>query len=342
MTQDEQAVPAHWGFAEQWNKALSGKEEREITPRDYLWASELGKSPIDVYLRLKGTVPSNPPNDRAKRKFEAGNVSEWIVGLILKRAGILKDQQEYCTHQYEGLLKVTGKADYLAGGKPDLEKFRDEIDTLEMPEVFKRAGEAVVAHLQEHFPNGLVEMPLEIKSCSSFVADMMEKTNKPLRNHRKQLFHYLKSTKREVGRLIYICRDDLRIFEFVVMNPSFVEDEYRGDIEVITKYFNNNEEPPKEKLVLFDEEEGKFSKNFNVEYSNYLTLLYEFVEPRDYSETYGKMASSFNRVMKRMKDGEKITDKNKIIQDQMIQHGFNPFELVSKFRSSAEDEQSEA
>ena len=49
-----------WGFSQVWTKSLEEDEQREYEPRDYLWASELGKPYIDVYLRMLGTKQSNP------------------------------------------------------------------------------------------------------------------------------------------------------------------------------------------------------------------------------------------------------------------------------------------
>ena len=133
-----------WGLAEVWNKSLEKMEVRDPEPRSHLWASELGKAPIDLYLKLKGVKPSNPPNARSMRKFEAGNVFEWIVSLILKRAGVLKEQQHWCSHQYPGLMKVTGKADFIAGGTPDYVKWKKELEILELPNVFVRATENLI------------------------------------------------------------------------------------------------------------------------------------------------------------------------------------------------------
>ena len=65
-----------WGFGEVWNAALVSGESRPLTKRDNMWASELGKAPIDIWLRMNAVEPSNPPNPRSRRKFEAGNVFE--------------------------------------------------------------------------------------------------------------------------------------------------------------------------------------------------------------------------------------------------------------------------
>ena len=78
----------NWGFAEIWNASLLEKNDRELTARDKLWASELGKAPIDLWLKMRAIKPTNPPNARSLRKFEAGNVFEMNNGLN----GALEDE----------------------------------------------------------------------------------------------------------------------------------------------------------------------------------------------------------------------------------------------------------
>ena len=224
-----------WTLSEVWNNSLEQVAARKPEAREHLWASELGKSPIDLYLKLRGTPISNEPNARSLRKFEAGNTFEWIVALILKRAGILIDGQKHLKHQYPGMLEVTGRVDFLAGGKPNLEQyqnFKAEIGTVNLPEGFLRAGEAITKYLAENYPDGLPETPLEIKSVSAFMFEAMQKNQRSLKGHRLQLFHYLKSEGSEAGNLIYICRDDLRLMEFTVLNPGPVEEEDRQAVEV--------------------------------------------------------------------------------------------------------------
>ena len=307
---------ATWKMASVWNAALEERHDRPMTPRAKLWASELGRPPVDLYLKLKGVAYTNPPNARALRKFEAGNVYEWIVSLALKRAGILKDAQKWSEFQYQGLLPVSGKADFIAGGVVDYEKATEFIEFLkraEIPDVFLRCFDRVILYLKETYPNGLEEMPLEVKSISAYAMDVLEKTQTTNPMHRRQTFHYLKAMNYKKANIIYICRDDLRMMEFAVLNPSHVEDEYKKSIEVISKYYYSEQQPPIEKLIIFDEEYGKFSKNLGVEWSPYLKMLYGFEEPRQYSEIYGKMAPNWNRVIRRVKDGKKITEKNELI-----------------------------
>lgn len=330
-----------WGVSEIWNAALADREERKLEKRDYLWASELGNSPIDTFLKMNATPYSNPANERARRKFEAGNVFEWIVSLMLKRADILRDSQTRFEHQYDTLLRVSGKGDFIAGGQYDPENAKEFLKFLEdseMPEVFIRCFSRVGEYLAKTYPEGIAEMPLEIKSVSSFAMDKLEVQRTPIARHRVQLFHYLISGKYKKGLIIYLCRDDLRMMEFAVTNPSHVEEEYKAAISVISGYVKNGMTPPKEKLIVFDEEYGKFSKNFGVEWSPYLTMLYGFEEPRAYSEIYGKKASNWNRVMKRVCEGAKMTDKNLDVLKEMEADGFYPEDIKARFKMAAVEE----
>src|ERR1039458_2049931 len=104
-----------WNLTSIWNQSFDVIEEREIVARDYCYASELGGSFYDRYYKMQGRIPTTPPNLRSRRKFQGGNLTEWIVLQILQRAGVLKGSQEYIT--YEGdPIRVTGRADFVAGG----------------------------------------------------------------------------------------------------------------------------------------------------------------------------------------------------------------------------------
>ncbi len=271
----------------------------------------------------KGEELTNPPDARSLRKFEAGNIWEWIVKLVLMRAGVLRSTQDRVVHQYPGLLPVTGYLDHLAGGLPNYEKAREEVEKLGLPDVFTRAFEGIVQFLEKEYPNGLGDKVLEVKSVSSFMFDGMEKSGRSSKLHRMQLFHYLKGKNMPRGDIVYVCRDDCRMMQVPIINPSPVEDEYKGAIEVISGYFNRDEMPPLEKLVVFDEDLGKFARNFNVAYSGYLTKLYGFKSQGEYEDIYRPMSERFNRVLGRAKRGDKVTDKNKEARAEMEKLGFD-------------------
>lgn len=315
-----------WGFAQVWNNSLAGTGRGGRDARDHLWASDLGKAPIDVYLKLQGVDPSNPPNARSRRKFEAGHLWEWVVEMILKRAGILKDTQEWVSHEYDGLLEVTGKLDFLAGGEPHY----GEVDLEEMglPDKFVKAGKKITNYLQEEYPNGLDTRVIELKSTSSFMFEKIAKNDEASKNHELQLFHYLKAKDMKRGMVVYVCKDDCRMIEIPVYNPSSIEQDYKGFIKKMTEYYRNNERPPKQKPIVYDERFDKFSKNWQVEYSDYLTKIYGFEKPKEFYDKYSKIAKSWNRVLTRMRKGKDMTDNNKRKIKQMKEMGFDPDKLA--------------
>jgi len=329
-----------WNFSYVWNKALENATQREYEPRERIWATELGKAPVDVYLLMKGEKPTNPPNARSLRKFEAGNMFEWIVGLILKRAGIIESAQERVEYQYPGLCLVSGRIDFIAGGKPDFEKAKAEIEAFELPEMFYRGFEQIVEHLKAKYPNGLASKPLEIKSVSSFMFEAIERSGKALANHRLQLTHYLKAKDMNVGHLIYICRDDMRMIEIPVVMNERTEAEYKAAIALRSGYFLHDEMPPLEKAINWDTDFKKFTKNnMGMAYSGYLTKLYGIKDQAEFDAKYQPMQIRFNRTLKRLATGAKITPKNEEALAEMRGMGFDPEALAKLMPVDAPDEE---
>ena len=314
-----------WGFAHLWNESLDQDKEKPLTPRSHIWASELGGSFIDRYLKMTGMPPTNPPNPRSKRKFEAGNIWEAILGFVLSRAGILINKQKWVEFQYPDLLKVTGKLDYCAGGQPDYDKafalVKTEFNWL--PEFISRATQNIVNKLKEQYPDGLREIVLEIKSCSSFMFERYESNNAASANHKLQLFHYLKAENMNEGHIVYVCKDDARLIEIGVLNPSPVEDLYKKDIKTLTDYVRLKTEPPIEKAIVFDEDFGKLSKNWKIAYSQYLTYLYGFESQKEFDDQFEPIVARWNRIISRQKEGKKLTDDNKQGLEEMRNNGFD-------------------
>jgi len=315
-----------WGFAQIWNQSLEeGKAERVLEPRNKIWAFEIGGAYVDRFLKMTAVQPSNPFNPRSLRKFEAGNIWETIVGYVLSRAGILIKKQEWLSYQYDGLFPVTGKLDFLAGGKPDYEKvfsvINKEFDWL--PEFISRATKKIVQRLQEQYPEGLENIILEIKSCSSFMFEKYEKKDTANPSHKLQLFHYLKAKNMPEGHIVYISKDDARLLEVGVFNPSPIEEEYKKDIEYMTDCVSSNQRPPLEKPIVFDKEWGTFSANYKVGYSSYLTYLYGLQNQKEFDDKYKPTVERWNRVIQRKIDGKEFTDNNKMALDEMKAQGFD-------------------
>lgn len=327
--------PETWSLAGVWNAAVLASEPREVKTRDRIWASELGKGVHDIILKMRGEPMTNPPNARSMRKFEAGNIFEWIVRLVLIRAGILQSSQEWLQHQYPGLLAVSGKLDFIAGGVPKYDNALELIEQLELPEVLSRSMKAVVAYLQEKYPDGITSRILEVKSVSSFMFESLEKTGQASQNHRMQLFHYLKCKDMARGDVIYICRDDLRMMEVSVLNDEATEEEYRGFIEEITRIYNSGEMPMPEPKIVYDKDTEKFAKNWNVAYSSYLTKVYGIKDQAEFDEVYQPMAAKWNRVLMRKRAGKPMTDKNKAVVVEIEEAGFDFEELAARMKEAA-------
>ncbi len=331
-------APGGWGLAQVWNAGLENVVQRPLTARNNVWASELGKAPVDVWLKMRATPYTNPPNARSLRKFEAGNVYEWIVSLLLKRGGILKEAQRWSSFQYPGMVAVTGKADFIAGGKVDTQRWENEIAALEFPEVFVRVGRQVVQYLEQHYPNGLAEEPLEVKSLSDFMFNALERKQATSRIHRIQAYHYAKADGFPRVHLVYINRNDLRMMEHVIYRDSYVEDEYRAAVETISKYHQANERPPLEKAVVFDDDLGKFAKNFNVAYSGYLTMLYGLKDQKEFDDQHTPLVGRWNRVVGRVKAGKKMTEKNNAVIAEIQQAGFSLADVLAKAAEEPSEE----
>lgn len=295
----------NWSFSQVWNDSLETREEKPLIARNNMWASELGGPYLDRYLKMKAVPMTNPPNSRSLRKFEAGNLMEWVVGLVLRRAGILIDSQEWLSYQYPGLLKVTGKLDFLAGGKPKTDLL--SIEELRLPPFFNKTALAIISYFSEQYPEGLNETILEIKSCSSFTFEWYNQGNADSK-HILQAFHYLKSKDKPEAHIVYLSRDDLRICEVAVLNNSETEAVYKKDIEDMTNFLVNDIEPEKEKEILFDR--GKFSQNYKIAYSNYLMKVYGYKDQMEYEEKYKPKVASWNRTLGRIIKGNKMTKLN--------------------------------
>lgn len=290
---------ASWSLSTIWNECLDLDRQREYQPRDYIWASELGRGFYDRYWKMHGRKPTTPPNLRAKRKFEAGNLTEWVVTQILRRANVLQATQQHITYD-NGEMKVTGRCDFIAGGRPTLD------DTTDLPEGLAEVSQAVIERLYE---NGeLDEQILELKSCSGMMFERY--LIAPSKNHALQNFHYAHQL-RKPGRLIYLSRDDLRMAEWPIDPDSEKWEElYEADINGMADFYNLSEDEVgdhKEPLLLF--EDGKFRKNFEVEYSGYLTD-YGFDRPDLYAEPAGKLCGRINRVVTRITESKKLTKLN--------------------------------
>lgn len=319
---------ASWSLSQAWNAALDIPRERELVERDYIWASELGGSRYDRYMRMHGRPPITPPGQRARRKFSSGDMTEWIVKQVLVRSGIFLSAQDHIVNE-EGAMKVTGRCDFIAGGQIK------DIDVSDLPESLQVIAGNTVNILREQYLNGLDTQILEIKSCSGMMFNRYEIAPSP--SHALQAFHYA-HTLDIPAHLVYVSRDDLRLCEYVILpNSERYKKLYFEDIESMKLAYDlplrQTAKQLREPLLLF--ENGKFSKNWKVEYSNYLTD-YGFERPDEYADK-AKVSTRLNNVLKRIREGKELTKVNKEALDIGIEFWPEVRKIVGKELSKADE-----
>ncbi len=328
-----------WSLSLIWNKALEQTNERTIEPRDRIYASELGRSDIDIFYKMQGEKPTNPPNERSQRKFHAGDLYEWFVFLILKKCGVLIAKQIPVKNSIEGCVEVSGRLDFIAGGMPDYEKGQEKIDELiaelDMPPLFHSVTKNFIDILRKEYPNGLDEKVLEIKSVATFGFEKVEKTGKALAGHDLQNFHYAHGLQME-GALCYISRDDLRMYEIPIMknDPTLLE-KYEKKVKRVSGYYKDNQLPEPESMILFDTDTLKFSKNFNVEYSPFLQKIYNIERPDQYDDMISPIIGRWNRVLTRIKGDKPLTKDNQLALDEMEERNFDTANITQIIKSKS-------
>ena len=146
--------------------------------------------------------------------------------------------------------------------------------------------------------------------------------------------------------IVYVCRDDCRLLQYNIdkIVPQ-LEKEIKEDLGLLTKYHKDNQEPPKEPLIIFDS--GKFKTNWKIQYSPYLTMLYTYevdgkvkpIEtPDEYFEAFSPLVSSWNRVLTRIKEKKEMTKSNLEKIEEIKRYGFE--EIINKLIKENENKQS--
>lgn len=296
-----------WSFTQVWNEALGAMPDRVIEPREHIYASELGRGYYDRYWKMHGRQPTTPPNLRSRRKFEAGNLTEWVVQQILMRANVLRSTQDYIVNEEYG-MRVTGRLDFLAGG--EIQEI-DESYLEGLPDNFKQYAQVTIARLKELYPDGMREQIMELKSCAGVMFDRYETAVSP--HHALQCFHYSHNT-RIPGMVEYVSRDDLRMCAHPILpDHQGLLQLYKRDIQRMSEVYKMTPDEVnatmKQPLLTWDEASQKFKKNFEVEYSSYLTD-YGFEYPEQYAKPAQSMGTRLSNVVKRINEGKAMSTVN--------------------------------
>lgn len=331
----------NFSFAQVWNDSLDQFEPWEAKPRNYMWASELGGAYIDRFLKMSGEEITNPPDARARRKMESGNFWENIIGTVLMRAGIMKGSQDRVKFALnDDVLPVSGKLDFLVGGQVDQKqaaKYMNFLQEVELfPDKYMSAMDSVISYFLQKYPQGIPDIVLEIKSTSDYLFEIRYNSGIADKSHILQCYHYMKALGVSEGKIVYICREDARLFEYpIFLNDPEIEAMYVEDITTMSNYYNNNEKPPREDQVIFDAERNRFTTNWRVPYSSYLTKIYGYKHQSEFDDKWRSKVASWNRVWTRIMKGEKMTPSNLSYIEEMKAKFPNFDNLVDEMRKSS-------
>ena len=321
------------------NEVISKEyRDRESTERDYVYASELGGSIFDVWMKMKNQPVTHPPNARAYRKFKMGNRLESEVKELYEIAGLLVHDEKRVTREptndmvgisgrldfflsYDGMIDRAKKYSNLPDWKNDLLQniLKSPPINPNRPVYYESDEEAekdklsVAELLEMNAPIEPRSWIVELKSVSSQMFPQREQ--EPAPNHWLQAGFY--SKEEDVPALIeYINKDDgFMATHFVDVNDA--EEKTTEWLKELSGYYEANERPPLEPLII--NEGGRCKKNWKVEYSNYLGE-YGFEMPMQYREAVDKKIGRWNRVLKRVEDRAKMTDDNLAALDEMIDY----------------------
>ena len=328
------AKEKQWGIVQIWNETLTfGRDKREVIPRDYCWASELGKNHYERWLKMNGKKPDFDFPERVLRKFEAGNFFERIIGFVLMSAGILiYDNKPMEIPADADHLRISVRPDFVAGGKVDMRKVEEDIATNPLFKLMPTLGkiaEQIAIQCSKNHPEGLKKLVFEIKSINSLVFWAKKDYLKDAYPHHSlQCLAEMKATGLNEGRILYISKDDLTTAEF----PIFINDEklnkmYEDDVRAITKCIREKVAPPKPDYVVFDKDkklrfqfktikyviEGCYVPNWEIGWSNYITQITGFTG-KTQEEVAKKWEESLKAEMKEKNDKLKEEFKNNLIK----------------------------
>lgn len=297
-----------WSIQEVFNEFFG--TERELKPRDVIYASELGKSFRDRYYSMFAVKPTNPMETRVRMLFYEGQSKERDIMTILKITGLLKGYQRIANLKpTKKRLAVRGRIDMVAGGKIDWPKVKDKLDQdIKLLEakakgeshasdqlVLKRNARKVVEILSNKYFATLQELIYEIKTLNSqaFWRNKNDLTNAyPF--HKLQIYSYLKATKLPEGRILYVSRDDGSLVEVPVFkNDKSLEALFKFDVETMTRYYKEKKVPPTEPWLVRGSR--GYEINWKLRYSPYLDII-TGCQKKDFE----KVCSNLREQMKRL------------------------------------------
>jgi len=268
-----------WNIKDLVTDLIGYTAETVPTPREVIWASDLGKPWIDRWHSMKGTPYSNPADSKGLFAFFLGKQIEKGLTDMLKTCEIAYNSQDKVEIKAEGCLPVVGRPDIYLEVK-DWDKIIDGVDKaiseLESGEQKakdkKTALKGLLQNWKTKYPQGLPKTVFEVKSINSYAFKYHKGTDglsNAYPHHRLQLYTYLKGLGLNEGHLVYIAKDTGWVEEVVIRTSSTLDKEWMDDVRGFSQLWFANKTPELEPTMVG----GK--ANWQVNYSRYKDLLYK-------------------------------------------------------------------
>ena len=287
-------------IAQLWNESLE-QERYEVKERNYINASDIGKSMLDRFYKMKGIPETNPYDYRVLRIFAAGNEFHHLLKKVFEKIGILIDsEQRIEIPATEKTLKIVGYYDLNLGGKINTEQAEKRIKEYEFSFYVEQKALRLAHYFKEKYPQGFEPTICEIKSVHSnafwskkyYLAEAYPWW-------KLQIYTYLKALNISEGRLFCISKDDLSLIEYIIRYPDkILEEKWVKDVEAISNYYLKNIEPPKEPEIIFNETKKKYVINWMLARSPYFTKITGFTDTEVWGEELKEKIKQLNKSKK--------------------------------------------
>jgi hypothetical protein len=225
------------------------RSQRE--PKDYWRVSDMGHCLRGRYYKRQGAKPTDPPDERTLRKFQAGNIFHWW----------LQRQVRYAASEMSG-VRVIGM---------EREVRNDKLH--------------VVGHYDALVQIGRKKLLYDFKTVHSNAFHYREQ-NKSLtqKQHAMQLGLYLMLLHQEhpdltEARLLYISKDDLSVAETKVILTPALKREILRELKILNESWEKKKLPPTPPLIVKDSVKNKWVINWQAQYCPYHDLCMN--EPKE-------------------------------------------------------------
>ena len=278
-------------MANNWNisslvKDLITFNQSDPSPREEIWASDLGKTHLDTYLKMKGVKYTNPTDGNGMFNFFMGKAIENGLTQMLLDCGIAHETQERIEIKLPNCLPVVGKPDVLLEVKDWDEtikniKITSDDSNEERLEVKKQKLIGLVREWQKNYPGGLPKTAFEVKSTSEwgFNNGKMVGFKKAYPHYFLQAYTYLYGLNLPEVHLLFISKGSkMMTEEIVILKNEEVEREWKEEIKMITDNFKKDTEPAPPELMTINGW-GKEAMNWELNYSPYKDYTLEKYYP---------------------------------------------------------------